>query len=300
MRSARANLEVVQSLLETFQFTPRYEDLLEATYRCFIRPGQTVVDIGAHAGRHTVQFAELVGAEGAVHAFEPLPEAMGYLQSRGLGPHVRTYPIAISPKRGRTSFVYAKGAPEESGLRPKAYNRPDLVQPETITVETLPLDDMVDTIGPVHFIKVDAEGAEVDCLSSGAAMIRKHRPWITVEYGEPGYAAFSLQRRSLFDKAAELGYVMGDLFGGLMEDVADWEAVCDRAYWDWYLVPQEKREEWVATMPIFGWPKASERNELSRLQKENAQLRAEIDAMRSSTSWRISAPLRTLGQRLRP
>src|ERR1700759_4504087 len=37
----------------------------------FINPGDTVVDVGANIGTHTVAFANLVGAGGVVPAFEP-------------------------------------------------------------------------------------------------------------------------------------------------------------------------------------------------------------------------------------
>jgi FkbM family methyltransferase len=39
--------------------------------RRFIKPGDTIVDVGANIGTHTVAFANLVGPAGLVHAFEP-------------------------------------------------------------------------------------------------------------------------------------------------------------------------------------------------------------------------------------
>jgi len=38
-----------------------------------LRDGSTALDIGANLGMHTMYMAKLVGASGAVHAFEPSP-----------------------------------------------------------------------------------------------------------------------------------------------------------------------------------------------------------------------------------
>ena len=40
-------------------------------FRQYVRPGWTVLEIGANMGAHTPSLAKMVGASGAVHAFEP-------------------------------------------------------------------------------------------------------------------------------------------------------------------------------------------------------------------------------------
>src|SRR5690349_191029 len=40
-------------------------------FRQLVRPGQTVLDVGANIGAHTVPLAKLVGRSGRVLAFEP-------------------------------------------------------------------------------------------------------------------------------------------------------------------------------------------------------------------------------------
>lgn len=56
-----------------------YEGLLEAFYSRLPLNGSTVIDVGAHTGRHAIPLATLVGASGIVHAFEPIPEIRGQL-----------------------------------------------------------------------------------------------------------------------------------------------------------------------------------------------------------------------------
>src|ERR1700761_8983458 len=135
MSKAVQNAACMATLQKRFGITPNYEDILEANYRYFIQSGQTVIDIGAHTGRHTKVFADLVSQQGKVHAFEPLPFAFDILRKAGLPRNVHLHKCAISQASGPVSFVFARGAPEESGLRVKQYNNPDKVAPETLTVE---------------------------------------------------------------------------------------------------------------------------------------------------------------------
>src|SRR6266540_3023338 len=42
-------------------------------YLSFVRSGETVLDVGANVGAHTVFFSHLVGPRGRVYSFEPVP-----------------------------------------------------------------------------------------------------------------------------------------------------------------------------------------------------------------------------------
>src|SRR5687768_8794135 len=50
-----------------------YEPEVQRTLRRFVRPGDTVVDVGANMGIHTMLLADAVGPNGRVHAIEPNP-----------------------------------------------------------------------------------------------------------------------------------------------------------------------------------------------------------------------------------
>ena len=53
--------------------TGSHERASRALFAEIVTPGMTVVDVGAHIGYYTTQFARLVGPEGRVIAFEPHP-----------------------------------------------------------------------------------------------------------------------------------------------------------------------------------------------------------------------------------
>lgn len=225
---------------------PDYEAVLEAGYRRLIAEGDVVLDIGAHCGRHTAVFAQLVGSSGHVYAFEPLPEQRARLNALSLGPTVTVLPFALSDHVGTSTFVHAKGAPEESGLRQRIYNNPELVKPETFNVQIETVDHVLGDLGQskVDFVKIDIEGGEISCLQGAKQTLLRDRPLLTVEYGRPAYSAYGHTAQTLMNVAKPLDYVIGDLFGAVCNTMEEWEQVCDKAFWDYFLIPAERVVEW--------------------------------------------------------
>jgi len=245
---SKANVDLLAFLRDRLGIVPDYEELLEQAYSRLVRKGDTVVDVGAHQGRHTSVLADLVGLEGRVLAFEPLPEFAQLLQQSLPAPPVRVIAAALSDKPGESSFVRARGVPSESGLVARRYNYPELVTPETIQVKVERLDDHLTELAGLRFVKIDAEGAEVSILNGGRAVVETFRPFVAVEYGAGSYEAYGLTRASLFEYAKSMDYVIGDLFGALCEDEHTWLQVCDVSCWDWFLVPRERAEEWLQSV----------------------------------------------------
>ena len=247
-----ADFECHAALLARFHteygIVPDYEHILECGYRRIITAGATVVDVGAHAGRHTAIFSELVGPGGMILAFEPLPHLAMALRNRGFDPRVRIYQCALSDFAGHSSFTHMRGTPGESGLRERTSNFPLQADPVQIDVQVRQLDEFLAEIHSLSFVKLDIEGGEVACLRGATRMLTQFRPFISIEYGKPSYSAYGLVARSLYDVAQSLGYVIADLFGAICPSLPAWERACDRSYWDWFLVPHERAGEWRARL----------------------------------------------------
>jgi len=140
--------------MEIFQ-----EEVYEQVWRP--REGDTVIDIGAYAGMFTVKASMAVGEHGKVIAVEPCPENCAMLvgNCRGLG-NVTLVRKAVMAENGTGKRYYSKSAAANSLVTKwKHY----------VKVETITLDDLVNELGldKVDFIKVDAEGAELDVLRGG-------------------------------------------------------------------------------------------------------------------------------------
>jgi FkbM family methyltransferase len=161
-----------------------FEDAETRFVQRFLRPGMTVVDVGAHHGIYTLLASKGVGWRGRVIAFEPSRR-----ERRRLLRHIRVNACwnvaveacALGDEAGEADlFVVGGWSDWCNSLRPPAVTE----RTETIRVGVERLDDVlwrlrVDT---VDFIKLDAEGAELSVLQGARELLRgASRPVILAE-----------------------------------------------------------------------------------------------------------------------
>jgi len=230
---------------ETFD----YEAILETNYRRWVNAGDMVVDVGAHTGRHLGPLAELIGIHGMAHAFEPIPSIFNQLQGNFTRPNIVLHNCALADFTGTSTFTFAQGTPQESGLRQRIFNVPDQARPTEIQVPVKRLDDFPFNMAEFSFMKIDTEGAELSGLKGSVDTIKKYRPIIAVEYGYPSYSAYGLDKYSLYEFADHIGYFMKDIFLNDLSDRSEWGVACDSVYWDFVMVPVERRDD-PAVKPI--------------------------------------------------
>ena len=187
-----------------------------------LKPGQTVVDIGAYKGAYTYWMSKSIGAAGKVFAFEPQPEAYTRLkkllnQSHSNNVHLEL--LALSSKKGHATILRPgdKFSPSASISFEKNLGR------QTLTVETTTLDNyfLKENQIPVHFIKCDVEGHELDVFRSGVKMIKKYQPTIIVECEARHCGKNNV--KELFFLFEKLGYKGFFYNGELMANVDDFD-----------------------------------------------------------------------------
>lgn len=83
--------------------TGEYEDSTSRVIAALLSPRDIVVDVGANVGYFTLLAASRVGAQGKVHAFEPIPSNQGEIRRNielnGLS-NVDVHPEALSDRDG--------------------------------------------------------------------------------------------------------------------------------------------------------------------------------------------------------
>lgn len=128
-----------------------------------LRPGQVAVDVGANLGFLTVLMADIVGPSGRVEAIEP-NDTLARLAERnlvmnGVSAWARVHRAAAAERGGEVRRLRLDTADPKNGhlLPPGAGSASHGTMVE-FDVPTLRLDDQLP--GPVHFVKVDVEGAE--------------------------------------------------------------------------------------------------------------------------------------------
>lgn len=232
-------------LLHQSGVVPAYEDILSDGYRRFLKHGDVAVDIGVNHGVHFDRLKECVSPTGRIVGFEPVPDFVDVVRSRH-GPTIDIRAKALSTQPGRGQFIHMTKAAGESGFKERT-NEADRGA-KNIEVEISTLDLELPDLDSLAFIKIDVEGHELSVLEGGCNLISSTRPIISVEYGKPTYSLYGLTADSLQEWADRNGYRISDLFGHIVNSRKEWLHVCDRSYWDYFLVPKEKAAWWTKTL----------------------------------------------------
>lgn len=156
------------------------EDELELL-KGFLRPGDTVLDIGANIGTHTIAFATFVGPAGQVISFEPqrlvyqclcanlalnsLSNVMAFQMGVGREPGVLQLPQI---DYGRAQNFGAVGLSADA-------------KGEVVNIASLANYNP----GQFALIKIDVEGMEIDVLQGAEPLISAYKPVLYVENNVP-------------------------------------------------------------------------------------------------------------------
>ena len=180
-----------------------------AFVRRVVKPGMTVVDIGANIGYFTTMFAALVGDAGRVIAFEPVTDnhlkLVAALRRNGQDHITEVFKAAVSDVEGRCVVSYAPDSINMGGIAIVPEGR---VAPHPIreTVPTVRLDDVAGD-RRIDFIKIDIEGAEGLAFAGARHVLDDHRPTMMVEFNGAQLARISnMTSRDLFDRLVGHGY----------------------------------------------------------------------------------------------
>lgn len=154
------------------QYEPKSVDLIKR----IVAPGMKCIDAGAHIGFFTCLFASLVGEDGKVYAFEPMPSNFELLvrniHENHFEKRVRLYQLACSDTSRRliaskVSNMYVAGRVGDA---------------ECVEMETVRLDDMIEET--INVVKLDVEGHEPAVIRGMISIISKDKPIIFSEINE--------------------------------------------------------------------------------------------------------------------
>jgi FkbM family methyltransferase len=173
-----------------------------------ITRGATVIDVGAFIGDHTIAYANKVGPNGKVYAFEPNRISFECLAHNMKGfKNVKCSDVALGSVSGDlVGFVNSDNV-----------GASHLVSGGDI--ETATIDDIA-IEGRLSFIKIDAEGFEVDILKGAKNTIKKFKPILYVEVNSGALTRHGTSEKELLDLLVSYGYdVKGIKLGDPQYDV---------------------------------------------------------------------------------
>jgi FkbM family methyltransferase len=143
-----------------------------AQFEEWIKPGMTVVDVGANIGVYTGLFSRLVGPGGKVIAIEPAEDNWRALQcakEANRWDNVELHKVAVSDRSGPVFVSY--GA-VNSGNTTVSRERSGA---SSHAAEAVSLDDIV-AGRRVDFLKIDVQGWEAHVLRGACATVTGNRP----------------------------------------------------------------------------------------------------------------------------
>jgi len=173
------------------------------------KPGDVVLDIGAHIGLFSSIAGKIVGSSGKVYAFEPSPKTNALLQKtisiNQLMPVVHVRNEAMGNAVGKTVFYISDGEADNSNSMISYMQDRKL---HGIDVTILTIDTLVkqEHLSKVNFIKIDVEGAEYDAIRGGEQTFRELRPVCILAIHPDPIEAKGDKLEDIYDFVSNLSY----------------------------------------------------------------------------------------------
>jgi len=178
-----------------------------------LKPDEVVMDLGANAGIYSLFAARRVGPTGRVIAVEPSSRDRARLQEniQRNELNITVRPEALGEQAGSVALNIAGPRHEgQNTLGRFVHSGVVALGPETVPM--ISLDALGEELGleRLDFVKIDVEGAEGRILTGGAALLRRFRPVILLEWLDSALRLQGSSTDALRVQLKELGY---ELYG---------------------------------------------------------------------------------------
>lgn len=173
--------------------------------RHLVKPGDTVIDIGANVGVYSKILSELVGPDGHVYSIEPFPstfEILCYIVKKLNLDNVEPINVAVSDSEAVVTMAlpYDSSGAETHYRASIVTNYAEEGTSETANVQAITIDSrFLSVSGAISFIKCDVEGHELACIKGAEKFLaRSKTAWLIEISGEPddmdsaAYSVFKL------------------------------------------------------------------------------------------------------------
>ncbi len=165
-----------------------YDPHLLAVMERFVRPGSSVLDIGANIGAYAIPLSQGF-PDIQVHAFEPNPFAAARLHKNialNRASRIVVHEVGVGSSRGKLTlhaFPY-----KDVGISSFIQPTNSVEAARRIEVEVTTLDDMLARIaGPISLVKMDIQGFELEVLRGARRLLASQRPAVLLEHQDGNF-----------------------------------------------------------------------------------------------------------------
>ena len=175
------------------------EPHLQTIIREYVKPGDTVYDIGANIGYVSLSLLKQVGEEGRVVAFEPVPENVEGLRRNialNKANNIQVVEAAASNTKGEAIIRMTQSL----SMASLVWHQDD-PQAREVVIKTVVIDELVERgeLPYPSFVKIDVEGFEGGVLQGMVRTIETAMPVLFVECSDAG-------REIAWELMTDLGY----------------------------------------------------------------------------------------------
>lgn len=170
-----------------------------------IKEGMVIVDIGSNLGYFALHTSKLVGPTGKVYAFEPDPNNFRLLCKNIAANdcrNVTAVPMAVSSYTGKAKLFRSEGHSGDHRLFDSKDGRP------SIDVDAVRLDDYFGNGQPIHFLKMDIQGAEYGALLGMPHIAHRKDLTVLIEFMPVLLRKNGTEPKQFLDKIKEFGFAI--------------------------------------------------------------------------------------------
>jgi FkbM family methyltransferase len=208
-----SNDEVMRLLREG-----HFESLEQAFLWLFLRPGDVVVDAGAHWGLYSVLAGRAANSQCEVHAFEPAEATVPYLRRNLALNGIKNVTVVTSALWSKSRLL---GFNEIAGdLSSHSHVVTGNPREATHEISAVRLSDYINSlkIETVTVAKIDTEGSEIEIINGAEdAILKGSLPVLLVEFAELNLRAMGHTTKELEELLIRLGYTLYILDAGTLE-----------------------------------------------------------------------------------
>jgi FkbM family methyltransferase len=171
--------------------------------RC-VKPGWTVIDVGANLGYYTLVLSKLVGPQGRVYAFEPSTLNHKMLRKNielNGATNVRPFQLALGARQGVVPLT-----PSPKGHHELTHVTTADAATEYVPMTTLDRFASEHHLGLVNLIKMDIEGSELFFLQGAVGMLERCAPVLLFELHPLLLSAFGAYPSDVANILQRYGY----------------------------------------------------------------------------------------------
>ena len=202
-------LDLSQMIDNIIYYNGCFEPEMVEAFSKLIKPGMTVLDIGANVGAHTFRLAKLVGKEGRVIAFEPTEWAFSKIKDNAeLNSdleNVELENLALSDQDADNESYAFRSQWDEYDETDKEKGEINFLTLDTYCRERQIID--------VDFIKLDVDGYETKILRGSKHVLKSCRPILIVEMSVYWQETVGDSIDDLISILDEIGYRYFDVNG---------------------------------------------------------------------------------------